>query len=104
VLLELVKGVVGLLNTEPTVPPGPMVLELMLRPIATVRKQPDIAFLESVDVGPKVSECMFSDGVVSLAIEKVSQSTSNEGSSIKTLTFIQVNIPHKQDDDQQKLM
>ena len=73
VLLELVKGMVGLSNTEPTAPLGPMELELMLKPITTVRKQLDIAFLEGADVGPKVSKCMFSGGVVSPVIEKLNQ-------------------------------
>ena len=90
VLLELVKGMVGLSNTEPTAPLVPMGLELMLKPITTVRKQLDIAFLEGADVGPKVSECMFSDGVVSPVLEKLNQSTSNGEGSVKTLTFIQV--------------
>lgn len=88
--LELVKGMVGLSNTEPTVPLGPMKLELMLKPITTVRKQLDIALLEGADVGPKVSECMFSDGAVSSALEKPNQPTSNGENSVKTLTFIQV--------------
>jgi hypothetical protein len=90
VLLELVKGMIRLSNTEPTVPLGPMELELMLKPITTVRKQLDIAFLEGADVGPKVSEYMFSDGVVSPVLENLNQSTSNGESSVKTLTFIQV--------------
>jgi hypothetical protein len=89
-LLELVKGMVRLSNTEPTVPLGPMELALMLKPITTVRKQLDIAFLEGADVRSKVSECMFSDGVVSPVLEKPNQSTGNGESSVKTLTFIQV--------------
>ena len=104
VLLELVKGMVGLSDTEPTVPLGPMGLELMLKPITTVRKQLDIAFLEGADVGPKVSECMFSDGVVSPVLEKLNQSTSNRESSVKTLNIHPSRMSHKQDDDRQKLM